>query len=130
MLFQDQFRSKCQNERMLLLQYGNDKKASKIHKKLWKRLSLKDVSLVSMFESLQQANYANYIKDTVHSRLSKNDENSNKLYAWIDDLLLLEDASVLKAFHIIHYLFNMEGIENNVVRDEVIFQDFAAALSM
>lgn len=94
-------------------------------------MSLRDVTLFSMFGSLQQVNYANYIKDTISTAPKSGDVSiTNKLNAWIDEVVLLEDSSFLKAFHLIHYLFNLEGIENNSIKDDAIFQDFASVLSM
>ena len=114
------------------MQLNADKKASKFPKKAWKRLSLREVSLFSMFESLQQENYANFLKNTLFlSRPAVDTQSVNqKLYAWIDELNLCEHSSLLKAFHVLHYLYNVEAVESNSIRDEVIFQDFSAALAM
>lgn len=128
---QKSFRECCQTERShcFAVDLGEKLSAHKKQKRIFKRLTIRDQTLYNVFPSIQ----VDYLTAMIKKHLvipGDCDYSSRDLHVMVDGIVLVDSTRLFQAFHIASYLFRTDNIHHNLVRNELIFQDFASALAV
>ncbi len=130
-IFQDIFRDRCRKERSTIPISLAEKGVSRQTKRIWKRLTINEATLFATFPSIHTAQTRVALRSIIRNYVSSEPMSiSNRLYAAVDELSLIDRPRLLQAFHIAHYLFRPEGVTGNACGKDITFQDFATGLAM